>query len=527
MMLAHDRLASRGDSSSIFFRTLCAGFKPPLQQTLPIEPPSICEELPVEWSRPEPATSSAPRRMKSLPKNIPREVLTKQIYHPTKKWEWTSGLAFKDTEPRVPLSSGTMCSAFIRTGLIGDRPLQYVSKLWLTNAKWQGFFSELALYKVQLKSLQGRIVPSIINVYATVGAIDVAMEPPHHSFWVEASADMPNVLKKRCIRAYEQLHTAGVLHGDVELRHMLIGGDARVTIIDFQESRALIPNPAVKLGAATPAQMQLEMRKVKYRLDYQGARDLEDQKVMRSKRLARRNATGSREPPSQDDILNPPVSIRDWEGEWHAPRPDPQRFVMPGQSTEDLEKAVERFLDILEKLEEEGDPEDKESLPPIRKKSPEFKLPALPIKTSKQTPPAPPRPPKRKAEHNPDNQHKRAKSSYNSQPRNPPPPGPPPPIRARDFASHPSWKPKPALHPSPPTKRKRDPDLDLGLEEEEDQRPSKRVSTEIDPSLCPHSTSTLSVARIPPKAASWKDDSSRISVPSIFKWIENMWRVVS
>ena len=44
------------------------------------------------------------------------------------------------------------------------------------------------------------------------------------------------------------------LHGDVaELRHMLgIGGDGKVTIIDFQASRALVPNLDVMLLQATP-----------------------------------------------------------------------------------------------------------------------------------------------------------------------------------------------------------------------------------------------------------------------------------
>ncbi|KAJ7071319.1 hypothetical protein C8F01DRAFT_427424 [Mycena amicta] len=389
-MALTDLLASRNDARSIFFRTLCAPFKPPNKHivTRELEPHIDPPELPVDWAPPEPDTlaPTTPRRPMSFPQEVSRDALAKTIYNPPKKWEWTAGLPFTDTEPRMPLSSGGMCSAFVKTGLIGDQPLKYVSKIWLTNTKWRGFFSELALYKVQLKSLQGRVVPTIINVYASVGAIDVAMEPPHPSFWIEASPDMPNVLKKRCIRAYEKLHAAGVLHGDVELRHMLIGGDARVTIIDFQESRALIPNPAVQLAEASPLHMQGEMRKVKYRLDFEGARDLEDQRVMRAKRLAHRNATTKRtEAPSQDDILNPPVGFNEWQSEWHAERPNPQRFVMPGQSTEELEQAVKDFLDLLDKLEKEDKREDGRPLVPTRKSSPEFKLPAPPVKRPETT----------------------------------------------------------------------------------------------------------------------------------------------
>ncbi|KAJ7777702.1 hypothetical protein DFH07DRAFT_702722, partial [Mycena maculata] len=72
---------------------------------------------------------------------------------------------------------------------------------------------------------QGCVVPVIINVYSSTGTVSVAMEPPHPSFWLEVSLDMPRVLKKCCIQAFEKLHEDGVYHGDIELRHMLIGAD--------------------------------------------------------------------------------------------------------------------------------------------------------------------------------------------------------------------------------------------------------------------------------------------------------------
>ncbi|KAJ3719685.1 hypothetical protein C8R42DRAFT_542846, partial [Lentinula raphanica] len=73
---------------------------------------------------------------------------------------------------------------------------------------------------------QGICVPHVIGVFAAPAVINVVMEPPHHSFWIEASTDMPLSLKQRCVDAIAQIHSCGVLHGDIELRHMLIGGDA-------------------------------------------------------------------------------------------------------------------------------------------------------------------------------------------------------------------------------------------------------------------------------------------------------------
>ncbi|KAJ3813676.1 hypothetical protein F5876DRAFT_4922, partial [Lentinula aff. lateritia] len=76
-----------------------------------------------------------------------------------------------------------------------------------------------------LRPLQGRCVPHVIGIFTGPGAINVAMEPPHSSFWIEASTDMPLSLKERCVDAIAQIHSCGVFHGDIQLRHILIGGD--------------------------------------------------------------------------------------------------------------------------------------------------------------------------------------------------------------------------------------------------------------------------------------------------------------
>ncbi|KAJ7786027.1 hypothetical protein B0H16DRAFT_1876125 [Mycena metata] len=406
-LFTSDRISSRADSLSAFFKALCQRYRPPehvSDEAASEESSAVLPCFLVNWTyEPPPPKEGQPsppqeiqsvaipvrRPAKPLPERLRGGVLQKAIYKPHGKWAWTAGLPFRDSEAPIILSSGVMCSAFIKTGHIGDRPVKYVSKVWLTKEKWHGFFSELALYKVQLKSLQGRVVPSIINVYSCAGAVDVAMEPPHHSFWIEASTDMPHVLKKRCVKAFEELHAAGVYHGDVELRHMLIGGDARVTIIDFQASRALVPNKAVKLAAATPDELRLEMRKVKFKLDYEDARTREDEKIMRGARLERRNRRGFvREQPLPEDVRDPPIDSSEWNLEWIGTAVEPARFVMPGQSVEDLKRAVGQFLDVLDKLEKEEELSRDEVVVKQRRASPDFKPPEIvPLKPLDMRPP--------------------------------------------------------------------------------------------------------------------------------------------
>ena len=166
---------------------------------------------------------------------------------------------------------------------------------------------------------------------------------------------MPTVLKKLCIEAFERIHKRGVLHGDVELRHMLIGGDGKVTIIDFQMSRALVPNADVMLLPTTPQELKLEMRKVKYKLDYDGARKKEAEKMMRGEE--RRNGTRQIDPQTEanfekEDIVDPPVHLQDWNDTWanEAASAIPARFVMPGQTPEALAKELEKFLVIVEHM---------------------------------------------------------------------------------------------------------------------------------------------------------------------------------
>lgn len=195
-----------------------------------------------------------------------------------------------------------------------------------------------------LRPLQGLILPWIIGVNVLPDAISIAMEPPHHSFWVEASPEMPTILKQRCIEAFEKLHERGILHGDVELCHMLVGGDGKVTIVDFHASRALVPNSSVMLLGAEPRELRLEMRRVKYKLDYEGAKEIEIAKRMRAE-AGRKNYL-------EEDLVDPPVDTDDWVKGWanEAANATPTRFVVPGQTPEALVKEIHSFMVVLDHM---------------------------------------------------------------------------------------------------------------------------------------------------------------------------------
>ena len=158
---------------------------------------------------------------------------------------------------------------------------------------------------------------------------------------------MPDVLKRRCVEAFEKLHTQGILHGDAELRHMLINADAKVTIIDFKAAATCVPLENVDMGEvglrrAIPEEFRLEMRRVKFKLDYDGAREKEREKQLRKKRGEVK----------EEDVLDPPVDSHVLNFHWleGCERP-PTRFVVPGQTKEQVEFAVKRFLRRVEEME--------------------------------------------------------------------------------------------------------------------------------------------------------------------------------
>jgi hypothetical protein len=208
-----------------------------------------------------------------------------------------------------------------------------------------------------------------MGVYTWPGKIDIAMELPHPVFWMEASASMPVVLKDSVVGAFRKLHERGIVHGDVALRHILIGADARVTLIDFQASRADEPNEDLDLAMTYTGEKDLEIRRVRFLLNMDNARKKEFKKskaaLKRSERNKRREqrrrellrhgiTTGLPldEPEPPEDINEPPVPLDELERYWmEDANDDPRRFIVPGTSESEVAEAISSFLRRIKDME--------------------------------------------------------------------------------------------------------------------------------------------------------------------------------
>jgi len=189
---------------------------------------------------------------------------------------------------------------------------------------------------------------------------------------------MPDVLKHRCVEAFEKLHAQGILHGDAELRHMLIDADVNVTVIDFKAAATCVPlenvdMEEVGLRRATPDEFRLEMRRVKFKLDYDGAREKEREKQWRRKRGELKD----------EDVLDPPVDLHALNFHWleGCERP-PTRFVVPGQTKEQVRLAVKRFWKKVKEMERQMNtkkPEVRERKPVSMTKEEELDVPEVPV----------------------------------------------------------------------------------------------------------------------------------------------------
>ncbi|KAN0134898.1 hypothetical protein V8E53_007272 [Lactarius tabidus] len=175
----------------------------------------------------------------------------------------------------VMIRAGRATTSYLRKATFGAQAVAIVSKIWNI---WDGFHKELYLYghPLHLRPLQGLCVPNIIGVFNTSeGLANMAMEPPHPHAWRVADRSLSTNEKRVIVEAYSRIHARRVLHRDVALRHMLIGRDGKATIINFRQASCLPPVKRIGLSGCGAHDFQLEMRQVKFLLDYQGAREFE------------------------------------------------------------------------------------------------------------------------------------------------------------------------------------------------------------------------------------------------------------
>lgn len=268
----------------------------------------------------------------------------------------------------------------------------------MSQKKWDGFMTEVFLivhqsitfmlftyrkmalfsHPAYLEPLQGIIIPRIIGVYLVDGGVSVAMELPSASFWVEASEDMSDELKLKCIKAFDALHDHSVLHGDVELHNILIGAEGNVTLVGFRKCRSTMPIEAVGLGRATDEDILLEKRLVKFKLNYGDARERE---IRLMNRVVKRSESSKKRGPGHqgswasrptsrilstrtrrsDKQVNEapiedtghPVNAEAFASKWIEPEDFvPSCFIVPCLDEESVTKSVHQFMKMESERQE-------------------------------------------------------------------------------------------------------------------------------------------------------------------------------
>ncbi|KAI0639338.1 hypothetical protein C8Q77DRAFT_1152321 [Trametes polyzona] len=294
---------------------------------------------------------------------IPPDIPDRPLYEPLPQWECAKEQPLCNAVTLSTIHSSTTTSLKVMRGKIGNTEVTYLCKSWSRHYrhKWEGLYPEVKMFSspLYLRDLQGDVVPTLINIYDSASAVSLAMQLPHPSFWMEASSDMPKVLKKEVVRAYLLLHSKGVVHGEPELRNILIGGDGRVTLINFHAARSRWPDARIGLQPAERGACAMELRQVMYKLNYEGARSRENAKMHRFRALVKRNEKHRNhgEPldsPSMDDRMEPPPPLTDWKEKWTnnldcAPR----RHIVPGQSPAQIRQCIESFLATIQEMEEQ------------------------------------------------------------------------------------------------------------------------------------------------------------------------------
>ncbi|THH31470.1 hypothetical protein EUX98_g2720 [Antrodiella citrinella] len=117
-----------------------------------------------------------------------------------------------------------------------------------------------------LLNLQGDIVSRVLDVCMDPLLLDIALQVPDTCRWYEASDKMTQASKRCVIKAYEKLHSRGILHGSVMFENILMSTGDRVTLMDFSCGRAIVPNGVV--DSATESELAEEMRLIKRILAY-------------------------------------------------------------------------------------------------------------------------------------------------------------------------------------------------------------------------------------------------------------------
>ncbi|KDQ07896.1 hypothetical protein BOTBODRAFT_192145 [Botryobasidium botryosum FD-172 SS1] len=224
------------------------------------------------------------------------------MYVPHGKYAFAARGVLEDRRPLGHLHC-TYKEPAVQTGHINGERIQYVTLIRCSVFVWR---KEIFLFSNQLRPVQGVVVPWLIRVEPLkFGFVTYLMEPPGQK-WSHAHPNMSHTEKKLIIRAYERLHLCGVLHGDVQLRHILVSG-SKALIVDFQKSASLFPNRSVELPKCTQDDLMAEMEDVKWLIDFEGTRGRRGRRTSRRGSLSTTNVPAPGEDVREDE--EPPLSF--------------------------------------------------------------------------------------------------------------------------------------------------------------------------------------------------------------------------
>lgn len=213
----------------------------------------------------------------------------------------------------------------------------------------------------------GERVPNLISVRSGPDTFNLGFELPNQSFFIEPSADMPDTLKRRTIKTLEKLHAEGVCHKALNLNNIMIGADGKIYIYNFHYARYINEKPPLHLLEATEFDFALELRRLKFKLDYENAREKEKTRLANVVSRERRNDVELKKArdnpfyrprivkPARDEALVPPLDLSRVEGWFSDLDREPRRFITPGQTMEDFERSLKNFYNLLRLMEVEDD----------------------------------------------------------------------------------------------------------------------------------------------------------------------------
>jgi hypothetical protein len=206
----------------------------------------------------------------------------------------------------------------------------------------------------------GEYVLNLIAVRAGPSTFNLGFELPHQTFFIEPSADMPEVLKRRIMKVLQNLHAQGVCHNALSLDNILIGADGNIYFYNFNHARFIRDQPSVQLKEARNIHFALEKRRLEFQLDHDNARQKEKDRLALAIQRQRTNDIELRKHKT-DPSYEPKFTKPDRTPIFTLPRfeawvddldREPRRFIPPGQTLEDFEWELKRFYNTLEKMED-------------------------------------------------------------------------------------------------------------------------------------------------------------------------------